>query len=128
MFAWMNIFFLMSVALIPFSTALIGEYHIYSKTAIIFWGANGFLCMLILNIIWWYATKKQNLVDKELVDNEIEPQVIKLFQIRILVGAALFVPGIALSFLNPLISIAIYVLVVIYGIIGSMIWGPREKT
>ena len=126
-FAWMNIIFLMSVALIPFSTALIGEYHIYSKTAIIFWGANGFLCMLILNIIWWYATKKQNFVDKELVDNEIEPEVIKLFQIRLLAGAALFIPAIGLSFVNPLISIAIYIFTVLFGILGSIIWGPREK-
>ncbi len=28
MFTWINILFLLSVALIPFSTALIGEYHI----------------------------------------------------------------------------------------------------
>ena len=128
MFTWINILFLLSVALIPFSTALIGEYHIYSKLAVIFWGINGFLCLLMLNIVWWYATKKQNLIDKEIVNNEIEPQVIKLFQIRIMMGAISFIPAIALSFVNPLISIAIYGFIVIYGIIANIIWGPKEKT
>ena len=128
MFTWINILFLLSVALIPFSTALIGEYHIYSKLAVIFWGINGFLCLLMLNIVWWYATKKQNLIDKEIVNNEIEPQVIKLFQIRIMMGTISFIPAIALSFVNPLISIAIYGFIVIYGIIANIIWGPKEKT
>ena len=128
MFVWINIIFLMSVALIPFFTALIGEYHIHSKTAVILWGANGFLCLLMLNIIWWYATKRRNLIDKEIVDKEIEPRVITLFQIRILVGAFAFLPAIALSFVNPLISISIYVFIVLYGIIATIVWGPRGKT
>lgn len=127
MFVWLNIIFLLSVALVPFSTALVGEYHIYSKTAIIFAGTNGFLCTLMLNILWWYATKKQDLVDKELVENEIEPKVIMLFQIRLIVGAVSFLLVIAFSFVDPLISIIIFGISAIYGIIASIIWGPREK-
>jgi uncharacterized membrane protein len=127
-FVWINIIFLMFVTLIPFSTALIGEYHIFSKISVIFWGINGFLCTSALNIIWWYATKRRNLINKEIVDREIEPQVIRLFQIRIFVGAVAFLPAIALSFVNPLISIVIYVLLVLYGIIATAIWGPRGET
>jgi uncharacterized membrane protein len=127
-FVWINIIFLMFITLIPFSTALIGEYHILSRIPVIFWGINGFFCMLMLNILWWYATKKQCLIDKEIVAKEVEPKVIKLFQIRIFVGAVVFLPAIALSFINPLISIVIYVLLVLYGIIATAIWGPRGKT
>jgi uncharacterized membrane protein len=116
--AWLNILFLMFVALIPFSTAMIGEYHIYSKVAVIFWGTNGFLCMLMLNIIYWYSTDKHRLIDKE-----IKPKVLKLGQIPHIVAATSFILAIGLSFINPLIGIIIYVLIIIFGIIASIIWG-----
>lgn len=119
-FSWINIILLMLVVLVPFSTALIGEYHIYSKVAVIFYGANGFLGMLMLNIIWWYATK-----NKRLIDRKVEPKTIKQFQIKILIGALTFIPAIALSFINPLISIAMYVLIILYGIISTIIWGGQ---
>ena len=124
-FSWINIILLMLVVLVPFSTALIGEYHIHSKVAVIFYGVNGFLGMLMLNIIWWYATKNKRLIDKK-----VEPKTIKQFQIRIMMGALTFIPAIALSFVNPLISIIIYVLVILYGIISTIIWGgqiPEKK-
>jgi len=110
----------MTVALIPFSTALIGEYHIYSKIAVIFWGANGFLCLSMLNIIWWYAAK-QNLLDKR-----TKLRIIKLFQIRLIIAAPIFILAIGLSFINPVISIVLYIISALYGIIGNMIWGSIE--
>ena len=121
--AWLNILFLMFVALIPFSTAMIGEYHIYSKVAVIFYGTNGFLGMALLNIIWWYATKNKLLVDKK-----TEPKIIKQMQIREMVAATAFIPAIVLSFVNPLISIALYVFIILYGIIGTMILGGKGLT
>ena len=120
-FIWINIILLMFVVLVPFSTALIGEYHIYSKVAVIFYGINGFLGMLMLNIIWWYATKNKLLADKK-----IELKTIKLFQIRIMVVPIIFIPAIALSFVNPLISIAIYVFIILFGIISTIIWGGTD--
>lgn len=116
--AWLNILFLMFVSLIPFSTALIGEYDIYSKIAVIFWGANGFLCLLMLNIIYWYSTDKHRLIDKEL-----KLKALRLGQIPIIVAAIAFILAIGLSFVNPIIGIAIYVLIIIFGIIASIIWG-----
>jgi len=114
--AWLNILFLMFVSLIPFSTALIGEYHIYSKVAVIFWGANGFFCLLMLNIIYWYSTYKHRLIDKEL-----KPKALRLGQIPIIVVAIAFILAIGLSFVNPIIGIAIYVLIIIFGITASII-------
>ena len=119
-FTWINIFFLMIVALVPFSTALIGEYHIYSKVAVIFYGINGFLCMIMLTIIWWYATKNRRLIDKEM-----EQKTIKRIQISSIIPTVIFIPVIALSFVNPLISIIILVFNALFGIIGTMIWGGR---
>ena len=122
-FSWINIFFLMIVALVPFSTALIGEYHIYSKIAVVFYGTNGFLGMLMLNIVWWYSSKNYRLIDKK-----TEPKTIKQIQIRLIVSTAIFIPAIALSFVDPLISIALYVFDSLFGIIGTMIWGGKDST
>ena len=116
--AWLNILFLMFISLIPFSTALIGEYYIYSKIAVIFWGANGFLCLLMLNIIYWYSTDKHRLID-----NKLKPEALKLGQIPIIIATAAFILAIGLSFINPIIGIVIYVLIIIFGIIASIIWG-----
>ena len=122
MFVWINILFLLSVAFIPFSTALIGEYHIYSKLAVVFWGINGFLCLLMLNIIWWYAS-----ANKRLISKKAEPQNIKSFQISLIMSAAVFLPAIGLVFINPIISIAIFVISALYGVISNIFWGSAEK-
>ena len=73
----------MLVALVPFSTALIGEYHLYSKVAVIFFGTNGLLGMLMLNIIWRYATKNHQLIDKKTA-----PKTIKEIRIRLIISTA----------------------------------------
>jgi hypothetical protein len=75
----------------------------------------------MLNIVWWYATKNKRLVDKK-----TEPKTIKQIRIRLMVATAVFIPAIALSFVNPLISIVIYVFVSLSGIIVNMIWGGKD--
>ena len=45
---WINIIFLMFIALAPFSTAMIGKYAITSTTAVVFYGTNSFLKMMFL--------------------------------------------------------------------------------
>ncbi len=56
-FLWINILFLAFVAVIPFSAALLGQYHRY-QIAIVFYGANMIAAGLSLYLLWWYATSK----------------------------------------------------------------------
>ncbi len=122
MFSWINIIFLMFIALIPFSTALIGEYHIYSQTAVIFYGANVFFSMIMCNISWWYSTKRQKFMDEK-----VDPQKINKIQIRLIWMATAFLVAIGLSFVKPIISIIIYSLVSIYGIYANITCGSLLK-
>jgi len=115
-FAWINIFFLMTVSLIPFSTKLIGEYYIYSKIAVIFYGSNGLLAMLIIYILWWYATN-----NNRLINNRTKPLRIKRIKVGIIIICSIFLLAIILSFVSPLISIAIYISAALYGIIGQLV-------
>jgi uncharacterized membrane protein len=59
---WINIFFLMSVAVIPFPAALIGEY-LFNSTAILVYGGVQVITGALNTLMWWYATHNHRLVD-----------------------------------------------------------------
>jgi len=59
---WLNILFLMSVALIPFSTSVLGNYE-NSQTAFIFYGCNLLVINLIIFVLFLYITRKKHLRD-----------------------------------------------------------------
>ncbi|MBN2058636.1 MAG: DUF1211 domain-containing protein [Candidatus Saganbacteria bacterium] len=59
---WINIFILMFVALIPFSTSLIGDYS-NDWMAEFFFGGNMFLVGVLFELNWTYATRIKPLAD-----------------------------------------------------------------
>lgn len=66
---WINIFLLMFVALVPFSTDVAGDFpgQIISQA---FFAANLLILGLLFFLNWFYATRKHKLVDPDL-SNEI---------------------------------------------------------
>jgi uncharacterized membrane protein len=56
-FVWLNLFWLMAVVLVPFSTSLNGEYGRYQEGAAFFHG-NLLLAGLLSCAIWHYADRK----------------------------------------------------------------------
>jgi uncharacterized membrane protein len=122
-FVWINILFLMFVALISFSTELIGEYSIYSNIAVALYGANGFIIMLILNVLWWYATKNRRLVNKD-----INPWEVIQVRLRFLIAAIFAAIAVGLSFINPYFGIFIYILVIIWAIVDTLTAKPYHES
>ncbi len=56
---WLNIVFLMSVSLLPFSTALLGDYHEF-PIAFLFYGGNVFItCLLLLAQLFYFETSQE---------------------------------------------------------------------
>jgi uncharacterized membrane protein len=102
---WINILFLMCVAFIPFSAALLAAYP-GQRIAVIIYGANLIVVGLVLYLHWWYATRNDHLVD-----GELDPHVVRLATTRILMAPVIYVVAIGLSFVNTAVSIGIYVLV-----------------
>jgi uncharacterized membrane protein len=102
---WINILFLMCVAFIPFSAALLAAYP-GQRIAVIIYGANLIVVGLVLYLQWWYATRNRHLVDADL-----DPHVVRLATTRILMAPVIYVVAIGLSFVNTAVSIGIYVLV-----------------
>ena len=97
-FLLLNIFFLMCVAFLPFSTAVLAEYltHAeYRQTAITFYAFGLFLPAFAWLLIWLYASRGRRLIDEKLTDKFVKRQTLKF-----VVTNALYLSAILLSLLN----------------------------
>ena len=70
-FLWLSLVFLAFVALVPFSTTMLGEYP-SDQLTVVFYAANLTICAALLLVQWLYATQGHRLVsaslDHELID------------------------------------------------------------
>jgi uncharacterized membrane protein len=110
---WINILMLMFVALVPFSTSLLGEY-MQTQTAVVVYGANMLLTLIVGFILWAYATGKYRLVDRD-----IDPRLVKRTKIMFLVASLFFLLAIGVSFVSPIASFYIYGLMALLSIIST---------
>lgn len=110
---WINILFLMLVALTPFSAALLGEYP-SSGIAVAVYGCNMILNRLALYLNWWYATRGNRLVSANL-----DPKLVKLITRRILTAPLFYLLAIGISFFSTELSILIYTLLTLVYILPS---------
>src|SRR5262249_16310008 len=91
---WINIFFLMFVATLPFSTAVLGRYEDY-QASIMLYSANLLLVGLTNALHWPYVTHRRQLVSPELA-----PGVGRLVMARILLAPAVAALCIGMSYIN----------------------------
>ena len=122
---WINILYLMFAALVPFSTAMLGEYTIFATIAVVLWGANVFLIMLMINILWWYVTK-----NKHFLNEDVHPMEVRQIKINAGVGTIVLLVTIGVSFISPYIGIAMYILLILWGIVApltSTIYHPGSE-
>lgn len=74
----LNMFFLMTVALIPFSTHLLGAYHTH-KTAVLVYGLNVIIIGATLLSMFWYA-----LHSREIKNGRLGKETIRRIKMRII--------------------------------------------
>jgi uncharacterized membrane protein len=112
---WLNIFFLMFVALIPFSTSLLGNYGT-EQLSIVIYASNVLLALIMRLIIWIYATGKYRLVDSDINPRWVKRD--KLISIGILL---IFMLVIGVSFINVTAAFYILVLLLVASIVMLLI-------
>ena len=101
---WINILFMMTICLLPFSTALLSTYP-RAQVAVAVYGANLVVIGLILEAHWLYATHGHRLIDRE-----VDAGTIRFASRRILVGPVVFGGAIATSFVNTVAALVIFAL------------------
>jgi uncharacterized membrane protein len=96
---WLNLIFLLSIVLMPFSTALYSE-NIKSTLSFVIYCSNIFASGIIAFILWRYiGTAKRNL--SELNQHK---DLLSFFSIRSLAIAFAFGAGVLISIIDPIIA------------------------
>src|SRR3989338_1196602 len=113
-FLWINIFFLMFIALTPFSTGILGRY-LGEQFSIVFYGINIILVGILSYFHWWYVNFHR------IVIKDATPVVISTIKKNILVAPIIASISILISFFSLWVSLVIYVVVPIYYIFLSRV-------
>ena len=107
-FLVLNNLFLMAIAIIPFPNALVAAYLLQPTlrgVASAVYGIASLALAVMFNAVWWYAYRRG------LFRPGCPPAAIRRVLTSYLVGPALYAAAIALSFVAPWISLAMYVLI-----------------
>lgn len=107
-FLWMTILYLMFIAFVPFSTALLGEYR-DQQVSVVIYGINLFIAVCWVNVQWWYATRNRLLIDRD-----SDPSIIGAMSRRLLVAPVMYLIAIALSYSSLEVSIMLYIATPLY--------------
>lgn len=116
---WLNMTFLLSISLVPFSTSLLGEYP-FDQVAQAVYGLNLILCGVTMFLSWAYAVKDSRLVEEGTVSPELRLNA----RSKILMPPSFYLLGIFLSAINTKLSLFFFALgPIIYFIpVSTRIW------
>ncbi len=112
---WINIFFMMSVAMLPFTAEVFSAYG-QDRIAIILYNFNLIVAGFFMFIHWWYATR-----DNHLLGQKIESATRRVVSRRILTPPALYLLAIVMSFFSVQLSIVIDILVPIVYVLPNRV-------
>jgi len=101
---WINLFFLLFVSLIPFTTAFLSQYITFRFAIFVYW-LNIIMLGLILALHWNYANKNNFI---SLSENE-NIQVTKAIKRRVVESSLLYTLGALLGFINPYLSLLVLI-------------------
>lgn len=99
---WLNLYFLMFVAFLPFSTSIYSSTP-YNQLLSILFGMNLFLIGLLLYITWRYASSQPGFIPVSM-EESFRNQVKR----RIIITPATALIGVVAAIWNPIISTIIY--------------------
>src|SRR5260370_8623794 len=68
---WLNILLLLCIVFLPFPTALLGQYP-EQRVSVIIYAGTLVITGLVLQALWWYATSRYRLVDRN-----IDPRLVQ---------------------------------------------------
>lgn len=105
---WRNLLFLMTVAFIPFPTAVIAKYGDV-PAGVLFYGAILLISALMSNLMWMYIVR-----NGYLDETMITPGDIARASRKYAAGAVIYVVALAIAPFAPRISIVLYALMAIF--------------
>lgn len=119
-YLWVNIFFLIFISFIPFTTSLIGTYSNYLMAAVIF-GFNIFFTIIFMVIMYWYANKRGFMVNE--LSREEKRYTYKTFLIMMISTVVIII----LDFFTSQQFIYLYLVVPIVSTIRDIAFKIKHK-
>lgn len=115
---WYNLMFLLSIGLIPVSTAALGSHPDHQLIWNLY-AVNVITIGLTLTAIWGYA------VDNGLVDSSLDPKLLRYALLRHSLLPAVFLLSIPIAFISPRAAAVISFIVPLVYIIGERVSNQR---
>ena len=91
----LNLFFLLWIALLPFFTKILDQYNSL-QLSVVLYAMDQALAGIFLTITWWYASRNNNMIDKNMTKTAI-----RWGTLRNIVVPIFFIVSIGLSFIGP---------------------------
>ncbi|EKQ53106.1 MAG: putative integral membrane protein [Methanobacterium sp. Maddingley MBC34] len=115
---WLNIFWLMFIALLPLSTSIIAQFPEYQLAQLIF-DFNLLFIGLFFYIIWSYS------LDRGLISEEVKPYYPYIKRSLLFMPIVISVT-ILFTFINPKWSMVILFMIPIFSLIGRKLWSHNK--
>jgi len=99
---WLNIHFLMGIALVPFAASVMGAYTNDAIALSLYGGVLGLLAALGY-LIWWYISG-----DRGLIEPGLDPALVHKVRVWLAIGPVITPVAIAVSFVSTTVALLIY--------------------
>jgi uncharacterized membrane protein len=100
---WLNLFFLLWIALLPFFTKIISHFQ-YVPLGVILYAVDQAAAGIFLTLIWVYASRNHQLIDKNMKE-----KTIRYVTIRNMIAPIFFLASMGIAFINPFIATVFWV-------------------
>ena len=95
---WLNLLFLLWIALLPFFTKILSHYQ-NVPLGVILYAVDQAAAGIFLTLIWAYASRNHQLIDKNMPE-----RAIRYAKIRNIIAPIFFVASMGIAFVNPIVA------------------------
>jgi uncharacterized membrane protein len=122
---FLNVLFLMTVAVLPYPTALVSHYARTPNagTAALIYGGTMVAMALLFNALWHYAIRGGRLLGAG-----ADPREVSGITRSYLPGPVLYLTGTLVALVDADASLVIFALIAAFYVASSSLWGRRDAT
>ena len=95
---WLNLLFLLWIALLPFFTKILSHYQ-NVPLGVILYAIDQTSAGIFLTLIWMYASRNHQLIDKNMKE-----KAIRYATIRNMIAPIFFLASMGIAFVNPIVA------------------------
>jgi uncharacterized membrane protein len=95
---WLNLLFLLWIALLPFFTKILDQYNTL-QIAVVLYATDQAAAGIFMTLSWWYASRNHRLVDRNLKKSAIRSRLLTN-----VVAPLFFIISMGISFVGPTIA------------------------